>query len=62
MEESRGRPRERIDKNQVMDVIREDRRLTVCEAGDMLGIGKSSVQRIPFRSFNDKSIVRDGHS
>ena len=29
-----------------MDVIREDRRLTVREVGDMLGIGKSSLQRI----------------
>ena len=29
-----------------MDVIREDRRLTVREVADMLRIGKSSVQRI----------------
>ena len=33
-------------KNQAMDVIHEDRRLTVREVGDVLRIGKSSVQRI----------------
>ena len=31
IEESHGRPTKRDDKNQVMDVIREDGRLTVCE-------------------------------
>ena len=56
MEESRGRPTKRDDKNQVMDDIREERtddiiRLTV---GDMLGIGKSSVQRI----LSDLSMTR----
>ena len=34
-----GRLTKRDDKNQVIDVIREDRRLTVRELGDMLGIG-----------------------
>ena len=29
-----------------MDIIREDRLLPLHEVGDMLGIGKSSVQRI----------------
>ena len=33
----------RDDKNQVMDVMREDYRLTGREVGDMLGIGESSV-------------------
>ena len=46
MEESRGRLRKKEDKNQVMDVIREDHCLTVRAVGYMLGIGKSSVQRI----------------
>ena len=48
VEESRGRPTKRNNKNQVTDVTHEHRRLTVCEVGvtDMLEIGKSSVQRI----------------
>ena len=46
MVESRGRLRKRDDKNQVMDITREHQRLIVHEVGDMLGIGKSSVQRI----------------
>ena len=50
MEESRNRPTKRDDKHQVMDVIREDRRLTVREVGYMLGIGKSSI-----KSFYDYS-------
>ena len=41
-----GRLTKRDDKNRMMDVIREDRRLTVREECDMLGIGKSSVQMI----------------
>ena len=36
VEESRGRPTKRDDKNQFMDVIYEHCRLTVCEVGDML--------------------------
>ena len=48
MEESRGRPSKRVDKNQAMDVIRDDRRLTVREIVDMLEIEISSV-----RLFND---------
>ena len=36
------------NRHQVMDVIREDRRLTVREVGYMLGIEKSSI-----RSFYD---------
>ena len=54
MEESRGRPTKRVDKNQVMDVIRDDRLLTVREVGDMLGIKKSFVQRI----LSDLSMTR----
>ena len=44
----RGRPitRDNKLKIQVIDVLREDRRLTVHEVDDMLRIGKSSVQRI----------------
>ena len=37
-----------------MDVIREDRRLTVREIGGMLGKGKSSVQGI----LSDLSVIR----
>ena len=54
MEELRGKPTKRNDNNQVMDVIPEDRRLTVREGGDMLGIGKTSVQRI----LSDLSMTR----
>ena len=46
MEVSRGKPTKRENKNQMMDVIREDRLLTVRGIDDMLGKGKSSVQRI----------------
>ena len=52
------RPTKRDDKNQVMDVIREDRRLTVREVGDMLEIGKSSVQRILSDLSNTKVCAR----
>ena len=35
---------ERKKNPRVMDVASEDRRLIVCEVGNMFGIGKSSVQ------------------
>ena len=54
MEEPRGRLTKRDDKNRGMDVIREDRRLTVREECDMLGIGKSSGQMI----LSDLSMTR----
>ena len=54
MEESRGRLRKRDDKNQVMDVTREDHCLIVRAVGYMLGIGKSSVQRV----MSDLSMTR----
>ena len=56
MEEERGRPTKRDDKlkNQMMNVMCEDRRLTVRELCEMLGIGKSTVQRI----LSDLSISR----
>ncbi|XP_062611652.1 protein GVQW3-like [Saccostrea cucullata] len=56
MKEARGRPSKSDDKlkSRVLDVIREDRRLTVREVGDTIGIGKSSVQRI----LSDLSMTR----
>ena len=56
MKEARGRPSKSDDKlkSRVLDVIREDRRLTVREVGDMIGVGKSSVQRI----LSDLSMTR----
>ena len=45
VEGSCGRPTNKTTKNRLMDVIREDRRLTVREVSDIIGIGKSSVIR-----------------
>ena len=54
MEELCDRPTKREDKNQLRDVVCEDCLLTVREVGDMLWIGKSSVQRI----LSDLSMTR----
>ena len=54
MEESRGKPNKRDDKNQVMDVIRQDRRFKERAVGDINGIRKSYAPRI----LSDLSMTR----